>query len=165
VQTELQPRWQPEVEAIEAALLAVTGDLARLSAGLAPADIDEAGLAAALERLADASPVTVTTTVDVGDIPAAVAIPAYFICAEALTNIAKHARATDATILATDADGQLRLRIDDDGIGGADARGRGLRGLADRAEAAGGRLTIGERPGGGTRLEAVLPLERSTGLR
>ena len=83
----------------------------------------------------------------------------YFICAEALTNVAKHARASHVQLQVISTDTQLRVEITDDGTGGADsATGSGLRGLADRAEALGGRLTITSRPGQGTRLIAELPL-------
>ena len=79
-------------------------------------------------------------------------------CAEALTNVAKYARAARVTIEARREPGRLVVAIADDGAGGADpSRGSGLRGLADRVEALGGRLSVESPPGAGTRLEAELP--------
>ena len=77
---------------------------------------------------------------------------------ESLTNIAKHAHASTASVRVTRSAGQLVVEVVDDGVGGADTeRGSGLRGLADRVEAIGGRLRIWSPAGGGTRLEAEIP--------
>ena len=92
--------------------------------------------------------------------PAAVAATAYFAISEALTNVVKHARATDVLIEVTDSDGTLRILVIDDGVGGVDPRaGSGLRGLADRIDAAGGTLSVTSPATGGTRLEVSLPCE------
>ena len=86
----------------------------------------------------------------------------YFVCSEALTNVAKHAGATSATVDLTASDGWLRLVVVDDGIGGADLHGgSGLRGLKDRVEALGGSFGVEGREGRGTRLTAELPLDVS----
>ena len=86
----------------------------------------------------------------------------YFVCSEALTNVARHARATSTTVDLAAAGGRLRLVVTDDGIGGADPEGgSGLRGLKDRVEALGGRLLLEPREGGGTRLTAELPIDVS----
>ena len=83
----------------------------------------------------------------------------YYVCAEALANVAKYASATSARIEVTADDGRARVLVADDGVGGADrARGTGLQGLADRVEAVGGVLTLTSPPGGGTRLAADIPL-------
>jgi signal transduction histidine kinase len=95
--------------------------------------------------------------VNVGRLPDAVEAAAYFVCSEALANAAKHAHATSARIEAKTDSGGLRLIVADEGIGGADADGAGLRGLADRVEALGGRLRIESSPGTGTRVLAKLP--------
>jgi glucose-6-phosphate-specific signal transduction histidine kinase len=88
-----------------------------------------------------------------------VAVAAYFVCAEALTNVAKHAAAAHVTVAVTAGDGRVRVEIVDDGVGGADpARGSGLRGLADRVETFGGTLQVESVPGHGTRLAAEIPL-------
>ena len=92
-------------------------------------------------------------------LPSRVAAAAYFVCAEALTNAAKHAAASRVTVAVTAGDGQLRVEIEDDGVGGADpGRGSGLRGLADRVETLGGTLQVESVPGHGTRLAAEIPL-------
>ena len=78
--------------------------------------------------------------------------------AEALTNVVKHARASRAEVVAAVEDGTLRVEVRDDGVGGADAGGHGLLGIADRAGALGGRLQVVSPPGGGTVVSADLPL-------
>jgi signal transduction histidine kinase len=84
---------------------------------------------------------------------------AYFVCSEALANVAKYADASQARVTVVASEDELRVRVGDDGVGGADARrGSGLRGLADRVEALGGRLRVDSPPGGGTRVEAILPI-------
>jgi signal transduction histidine kinase len=86
-------------------------------------------------------------------------VVAYFVCAEALANVAKHAAAARVTVAVTSSDGRLRVEIADDGVGGADpAYGSGLRGLADRVETLGGTLRVQSTPGRGTRLAAEIPL-------
>ena len=83
---------------------------------------------------------------------------AWFVCSEALANVAKHSAASCARVRATRGDGVVRIEISDDGRGGADpARGSGLRGMAERVEALGGRLSVADRPSGGTVVAAELP--------
>ena len=108
-------------------------------------------------------PRTVPVPVDVkvaGDqLPQRVAVVAYFVCAEALANVAKHAAAARVAVAVTARDGRVRVEIADDGVGGADpAHGSGLRGLADRVETIGGTLRVESVPGHGTRLAAEIPL-------
>src|SRR6266536_64205 len=92
-------------------------------------------------------------------LPQRVAVAAYFVCAEALANIAKHAAAAHVAVAVTVGDGRVRVEIADDGVGGADpAHGSGLRGLADRVETLGGTLRVESVPGRGTRLAAEIPL-------
>jgi signal transduction histidine kinase len=82
----------------------------------------------------------------------------YFVCSEALTNVGKYARASCVDVEVTVQDGLVRVLIADDGVGGADpAAGSGLRGLADRVEALGGRLFVKSPAGRGTRLRAEIP--------
>jgi signal transduction histidine kinase len=91
--------------------------------------------------------------------PAPVEAAAYFVCSEALANIGKYAKASRAAIEIAQRDGVLCVSIDDDGRGGANLdAGSGLRGLADRVEALGGRLRVDSPPGKGTVLSAELPL-------
>ena len=83
---------------------------------------------------------------------------AYYVVSESLANIAKHARATSASVNVTRSNGQVLVEIVDDGIGGADTEaGSGLRGLADRVESLGGRLRVWTPQGGGTRVKAEIP--------
>jgi signal transduction histidine kinase len=99
-------------------------------------------------------------------LPEHVEVSAYYIVAEALTNAARHARASavSITVDAVAADGILRVAVRDNGVGGADfARGTGLVGLKDRAEALGGRVFLQSPPGAGTSLRAELPLSAERG--
>lgn len=136
------------------------GALRELARGIHPAIVDDAGLGAAIETLAERPGVPVVLHVEVPDrLPAAVEVGAYYLVAEALTNVNKHAGATEATVRAAVADGTLQIAVTDDGAGGADTRpGSGLEGLADRVEALGGELTVDSRPGRGTTLSASIPL-------
>jgi signal transduction histidine kinase len=138
--------------------LAELRDLAR---GLHPAVLTDRGLDAALSGLAARSPIPVVVEVDpaAGEkaVPVVDAI-AYFVVAEALTNVAKHARATRAAVVVRRLDGLLRVVITDDGVGGADpALGTGLRGLADRVSGVDGRLHVESPSGGPTVLTVELP--------
>jgi len=91
-----------------------------------------------------------------------VEIAAYYVVSEALTNTARHATATAATVTVTVTDGVLRVRVRDDGRGGADfAGGSGLVGLRDRVEALGGGLALDDSPGGGTTLDVRIPVWHS----
>jgi signal transduction histidine kinase len=102
--------------------------------------------------------------VDVPDerFPPEVEASAYFIIAEALTNVVKHANARHADVRVFVDDGMLHVEVRDDGIGGADAGGHGLVGIADRATALEGQLHIENPPGGGTLVAATLPLSTSS---
>jgi signal transduction histidine kinase len=143
----------------EAELREAIGELRELARGIHPAILTEAGLAAALETLADHSPVPVHLEAEIADrLSPLVEATAYFVAAEALTNVAKYAAANSVELRATVAEGWLRLIVADDGVGGADPeRGSGLRGLLDRVAALGGRLSIDSALGGGTRLTAEIP--------
>jgi signal transduction histidine kinase len=96
-------------------------------------------------------------------LPAEIEASAYFIVAEALTNVVKHAHAQRAEVRASVPDGMLRVEVRDDGTGGADRDGHGLVGIADRATALGGRLDIESSAGGGTIVAATLPLSGAEG--
>jgi signal transduction histidine kinase len=121
--------------------------------------LEESGLAGVLTELARQSPVPIELNVTAGQLPRDAEAAAYFVCSEALANLAKHARATSGAITVGTRDGRLEAEVVDDGVGGAEVReGTGLRGLADRVEALGGRLTVASSEGGGTRLTAEIPL-------
>ena len=127
-------------------------DLRELAEGLHPRELD-GGLASALESLAARSPVPVELVVRGDETAIDVRSAIFYVCAEALTNIVKHAEATTATIRVAAVDGRVGVEVADDGAGGADAgRGSGLRGLIDRVEALDGSLRIDSPRGGGTRL-------------
>jgi signal transduction histidine kinase len=138
-------------------------ELRELAAGLHPRALTEEGLEGAVRGLAARSSVPVEVVVEVGPLAGAVESAAYFVCAEALANLAKHAGASRAAIEIGDTGGRLLLRVSDDGAGGADPdTGTGLRGLADRVEALGGSLHLESPPGAGTRLTVEIPLSRSS---
>ena len=117
------------------------------------------GLAAALDSLAARSPVPTTVAYEADDrLLEPVELAAYFVASEALTNVAKYAHATTATVRVSRERRNAVIEITDDGVGGADqARGSGLRGLADRVEALDGHLSVVSPPGAGTTVTAELP--------
>jgi signal transduction histidine kinase len=135
-------------------------ELRELARGLHPVVLTDRGLAAAVRILASRAPVPVEiTALPEQRLPPPVEIAVYFVVAEALTNVAKYARATAATVSIADAGGRVTVEVSDDGIGGADlAAGSGLRGLGDRVAALDGRLELDSPPGEGTRLRAEIPL-------
>jgi signal transduction histidine kinase len=145
-------------EAREALGLALA-ELRELSQGIYPSILSERGLAAALDELARGAALPVTLDARLpGGLPAPVEAAAYFVVSEALANAAKHSHGNDARVTASVVDGMLVLQIADDGIGGAGGgAGTGLRGLADRVEALGGRFTITSPPGRGTTIRAEIP--------
>jgi signal transduction histidine kinase len=148
-----------QIARAEDQLVQTLEELRRLAHGLHPRVLSEQGLQGALAALAGDLPVPVDVRVTTDQVPPRVAVVAYFVCAEALANVAKHAAAARVAVSVTTRDGQLRVEIADDGTGGADpARGSGLRGLADRVETFGGRLRVDSGPGRGTRLVAEIPL-------
>jgi signal transduction histidine kinase len=139
----------------------VLDELREIANGLHPAVLTEGGLRPALKALARRSAVPVRLDVRVpGRLPEPAEIAAYYVVAEALTNAAKHARASVVDVEVAVGEGVLRVSVRDDGRSGADfAGGSGLVGLRDRVEALGGRLSLHSPPGAGTTLEVHLPLE------
>jgi signal transduction histidine kinase len=134
-------------------------ELRRLAHGLHPRVLSEHGLVGALAALAKDLSLPVEIKISDDQLPERVAVAVYFVCAEALTNVAKHAAAAHIAVAVTSSDGRVRVEIADDGIGGADpAHGSGLRGLADRVETFGGTLLVESTSGHGTRLAAEIPL-------
>jgi signal transduction histidine kinase len=133
-------------------------ELRELARGIHPAILSEAGLGPALASLAERSPIPVTITgVPADRLPARVEETAYYVASEALANATKHARATAITICAQRLDGALLVEVGDDGVGGADPDGSGLRGLADRVAALDGDLRVHSPTGAGTHVTAELP--------
>jgi PAS domain S-box-containing protein len=133
-------------------------ELRELAHGILPAVLARGGLRAGVEALASRTPVPVEVDVSVGRLPAAVEATAYFVVAEALTNVAKHARARCAEVTACVEDSELRVQIRDDGVGGARRDGSGLVGLGDRVAALDGRLRVESPAGEGTLVVANIPL-------
>lgn len=134
-------------------------ELRDVARGLHPAVLSGHGLAVALESLVATSSVPVELTVGVEErLEEPIEVAAFYVVSESLANVAKHAQARSATVDVAQSNGELLVEIVDDGIGGADSeRGSGIRGLADRVEALGGRLRVWTPPGGGTRVRAELP--------
>ena len=136
-----------------------TTELRELARGLHPAVLSDRGLRPALEALAGRAPVPVELAEPPAErLPAAVESASYFVVAEALTNVARYARASHAEVSVSRSNGQVEVEVRDDGVGGADPRaGSGLRGLADRVAALDGRLEVVSPRGGGTTIRAVIP--------
>jgi signal transduction histidine kinase len=134
-------------------------ELREIARGIHPAVVSGHGLAVALEQLAARASVPVRLTVEVdGRLPEPVEVAGYYVVSESLTNVSKYANASAATIEVSQTNGLLLVEVADDGIGGVDTeRGTGLRGLADRVEALGGRLRVWSPVGGGTRVRAEIP--------
>jgi signal transduction histidine kinase len=151
----------PRAADLQRELQAARAALAEFARGVHPRTLTEAGLAVALDELRERCPVPVQVSVPQRRLEPAVEAAVYYVCAEALTNVAKYAQASQAAINVQRRDDLVVVEIFDDGVGGADpARGSGLRGLADRVEALQGRLRIDSPPGGGTRLLAELRLNQ-----
>jgi signal transduction histidine kinase len=131
-------------------------ELRALARGIHPAVLDE-GLAPAVAALARRSPIPVELVVPRERYPESVEATAYFVASEALTNVAKHAHASRATVAISRMNGSVEVEVSDDGVGGADAGGNGLRGLRDRVEALDGSLDVDTGSGAGTRVRAVIP--------
>jgi PAS domain S-box-containing protein len=149
----------PLLDEAQANLAIAIEELRELARGIHPATLSEQGLGPALAALAERAPVAVT----LAEVPAerlteTLEVAAYYVVAEGLTNIAKYAEADSATVSVARSQQVLVVEILDDGRGGADmTKGSGLRGLADRVEALGGRLVVNSPCGVGTRLHAEIP--------
>jgi signal transduction histidine kinase len=144
-------------EALELAEQA-NADLRELAHGILPTVLTKGGLRTGVDALASQTPVPVEIDVSVDRLPTAVEATAYFVVAEALTNVAKHARAGHAEVMAQIEDGTLTVQVRDDGVGGARPDGSGLVGLRDRVAALDGRLRVESPADGGTLVAAAIPL-------
>jgi signal transduction histidine kinase len=148
------------INAAQEELNLALGELRELARGIHPAVLSDRGLGAALEALAGRAPIAV----DLAELPAeplpeAIEAAAYFVVAEALTNVVKYAHASQATVRVSRLNGCAVVEVADDGIGGADpGRGSGLRGLADRVSALDGNMQLDSPAGAGTRLRAEIPV-------
>jgi len=154
-----RPLVQPVLREAREALTIALAELRELTQGIRPAILVERGLPAALDDLSRraALPVRLDITLS-GRLPEQVEGAAYFVASEALANAAKHSHASEVRLAASRQGDVLIVEVVDDGIGGAAAAGgSGLRGLADRVEALGGRLTVSSPPGRGTAIRAEIP--------
>jgi signal transduction histidine kinase len=141
-----------------AELQASLDELRELARGIHPAILTDRGLEPALRALADRAPVPVSVSVSAGALPASIETAVYFVVAEGLTNVAKYARASSATVAVRRTGPAVMVEIADDGVGGADAAaGSGLRGLTDRVGVLDGRIELDSPAGEGTTLRAEIP--------
>jgi signal transduction histidine kinase len=155
---DVDPELEGILESAAGELQVAVEELRELAHGIHPGVLVQGGLAAALESLASRSPIPVTVDAIQERLPPEVEGTAYFVASEALANVVKHAGATKASIRAARANGTVVIEVADDGVGGASTRdGSGLRGLADRVEALGGRLRIESPAGSGTRIVGEIP--------
>jgi signal transduction histidine kinase len=133
-------------------------ELRELAHGILPGVLTHGGLRAGVQALASRMLVPVESDVSVDRLPAPVEATAYFVVAEALTNVAKHSRAGRAVVTAHVEDGTLRVQVRDDGVGGARPHGSGLLGLADRLAVLDGQLRVESPADGGTCVAADIPI-------
>jgi signal transduction histidine kinase len=148
------------LNAAQEELTLALGELRELARGIHPAILSDRGLGPALEALAGRAPIAVELAeVPEEPLPEAIEAAAYFVVAEALTNVVKYAHASQATVRVSRNNGNAVVEVADDGIGGADpGRGSGLSGLADRVSALDGSMELDSPAGAGTRLRAEIPV-------
>jgi signal transduction histidine kinase len=157
----LRARLQdPQIDELSARLATALAELRELARGIHPAILTDRGLAPAIQSLADRGAVPIDTDVEVAErLAAPIEAAAYFLVAEAFTNVARYAEATSARVQVRRDGEALVVEVSDDGVGGVDpSAGSGIRGLEDRVAAVGGTLEIDSPPGHGTRLRATLPV-------
>ena len=143
-----------------AELALATDELRELARGIHPAILTDRGLGAALDTLAKRAPVDVSMRHSLaGETSPPVEAAAYFVVAEALTNVVRHSGAGEAEVNVTRRNGALHVEVSDSGRGGADPAGSGLRGLADRVQALDGELEVESHPGAGTAIHARIPID------
>jgi signal transduction histidine kinase len=158
LQTQDDTERQKLIQQAQASSRAALAELRDLVRGIEPPLLRERGLLGALDALAREAPQPVHIAAEVTAVlPRPLASAAYFIVAEALANVAKHSSARAVTVEIFERAGDLVVIVSDDGQGGADPHGAGLRGLADRAHALGGTITVDSPAGGPTKIEVRLP--------
>lgn len=156
-----RPAVGPVLREARDALAYALEELRDLTQGIRPAILVERGLPAALDDLSRRASLPVRLEQEIaGRLPEPLEAAAYFVASEALANAAKHSQASEVRLAASFEGSTLVIEVADDGIGGADARrGSGLRGLADRVEAIGGRMRVSSPPGRGTSVRTEIPCE------
>ena len=148
------------VDEAEAEAQSALRELRELARGIHPAILTDQGLDAAVRTLAERAPIPIEVSAPPERFPPHVETAVYFVVAEALANVAKHARARKGKVTIVRGAGCVKVEVEDDGVGGARLDGgSGLRGLVDRVGALGGRLLVDDRPGAGTCLRAEIPCE------
>jgi signal transduction histidine kinase len=154
---------QAEIDRVADELDGVVEDLREIARGIHPAILSEGGLGPALRTLARRAAIAVELDVAaLGRLPEPVEVAAYYVCSEALTNATRHADAAVVEVGAAVSGGSLRVRVRDDGVGGADPlRGSGLVGLKDRIEALAGTFSVHSPAGHGTTVSCELPVPAS----
>ncbi|MEU4290666.1 CHASE3 domain-containing protein [Kribbella sp. NPDC026596] len=154
------PDSLPQLDEVADGLSVTLDELREIARGIHPAILSEGGIGPAVRTLARRSKLPVEVEVDFADrLPPPIEVAAYYVVSEALTNAAKHASASYASVEAHLEDGRLRLCVQDDGAGGADpTKGSGLIGLDDRVQALGGTLVVESPVGEGTTLSVSLPI-------
>ena len=153
------PELRDELDTARHEIALSLDELRDVAQGIHPAVLTGHGLPVAVESLAARAPLPIRLGIELDErLPERVEVAAYYVVSESLANVAKHADATRAEVSVGRTGDQLIVEIVDDGVGGADTeRGSGLRGLADRVEALGGRLRVWTPVGGGTRVQAEIP--------
>jgi len=157
-----QPDVRADAAALESGLQDAIAELRELVQGVMPAALTERGLAEAVQDLVDRVPIPTDLDLDGAgaSLPLPVESTAYFVLSEAIANAIKHSRAHELGVRLARSSGALRIEVRDDGVGGARvAEGSGLRGMADRIDALGGRLQVSSPAGGGTTVIAEVPCE------
>lgn len=151
----------PDADAIQDQLISgiqdARAELDRFAHGLLPEFLETGGLPVAVERLAERSNIHVDVRVEVDRLDPTVEAAVWFVCAESLTNAAKHAQASEIQLAIRCPDDIVAVDVRDNGVGGAVPTGNGLRGLVDRIVAIGGTLVVTDSPDGGTLVSARIP--------
>ena len=157
-ESDVPPEFVDLFDEVASGLEEVVDDIRELSRGIHPAVLSRAGLVSALKRLGRRAPLPVDVAVRISErLSERIEIGVYYVVAEALTNVAKHAQATHAVVEVDEAVGLIRVSVADDGVGGADfSQGSGLLGLRDRVDALGGAMTM-TSGASGTTLVVELP--------
>jgi signal transduction histidine kinase len=162
---EANPDTGARIDQAQERLAGALADVRELASGLHPRELAEHGLERALSDLAERGPIWVQLELSLEPLPYEAEAATYFVCSEALANVAKYASASVVDVSVAVRDGGVRVEVRDDGVGGADPAGTGLAGLADRVGALGGTLHIDSPIGGGTRLRAELPCREEVTAR
>jgi signal transduction histidine kinase len=157
-QVRSEPKTKARLGLARREVAASLDELREVARGIHPAVVSAHGLGVALEQLVARATIPVRLAISVERLPEPIEVAAFYLVSESLANVDKYARASSASVEVSRLDGEVVVEVVDDGVGGADTeRGSGLRGLADRVEALGGRLRVWSPTDGGTRVRAEIP--------